>query len=62
MAQLTQLTLQPAEHIDVVVDGLIVRVISAMDADGNPYLHLRGVDCSLHGDQPGRFYLEPMDS
>lgn len=54
--------LAAGESIDITLDGHTVRITAAADGDGNPYMHLGGIDCNLAGEQPGAYYLEPLES
>lgn len=54
------ITLNPGQHIDVVIDGHTIRVSSDKDADGGQFLHLGGMDCNLEGEEPGLYYPTPI--
>lgn len=53
--------LTPNDHVDLVIGGQMVRVTATVDDDGNPLMQLAGVDCNLAGEEPGAYYLEPID-
>lgn len=57
------ITLQPGEHVDVVVGGRTVRVRADQDGvRGDHSVALSGVDCDLDGEMPGLYYIVPRDT
>lgn len=46
----------PGGTIELEVNEFTVRVTHMIDGDGNHFVELSGVDCSLEGEMPGLYY------